>query len=929
MSADASAAPTPADAADGGALAGPEADHADSPPPASARPDPDDLPADYPHQWAADVVLRDGGTCHVRPIIPSDRHALQTFHMGQSERSRYLRFFAPLPRLSERDLDRFTQLDYVRRVALVAIIGERIVGVGRYDVIDPGEAEVAFNIADSEQGRGLGSVLLEHLAAAALERGVRRFVAEVLPENHKMVGVFADAGYEVTHHYDDGVISLEFGIEPTTESMAVVASRERSAEANSLRTLLQARSVAVIGASDQPESLGRVVVANIIDGGFTGRLDVVHPSASTVCGVPVVRRVGDIAEAPDVAVITVSRTTLPEIVQECVEVGVRGLVIITDGFRGHLGAHLEHQLVSTARAAGARVLGPASLGLVNTSPQVRLNASLLPLTVNTGGLSLFSQSAGLGLVLLSEAVGRGLGVSSFVSAGDRADISGNDLLQFWAEDDQTTVIALYTESSGNPRKFFRIARAVAASKPIVMIRSWTTGIASHSTTGRISRVPRAAFTAMLDQAGVIRAENVHDQVRIVHALMTQPLPTGDRVALVTNSQVLESLTVEAAESSGLRLVSRVLLPDPVDPDDVRQAIRKASERDHADAIVLALVPTLWGFHSGVLSALRETALEVGLTTMACLVAHDYVTTDKADLGPIPVYTTPEDAIRTLASVTRYAAWRHREHGSPVEPDDCQPERARELVERALADAGLQEVAITPEVALDDDHSVLLSPDLTQELLGCYGIAIPQSKRVLTPAAVAAAAAEIGYPVALKYADQVLRERPDITGAVLGIDDEDELLDELEMMLALTEPAVADGFIVQKMVPSGVPVDLRTAEDPLFGPIVSFGFSGDASELLEDIAYRIPPLTSGDVRDIIREVKASPKLFGHGGTDVLDVPALEDLVARVATLAEDLPEVAQFELRPILVTRRGVFPLWARVRLAPPPFRVDTGQVRRL
>ncbi len=881
---------------------------------AQPEPEPDLLPPHYPQQWAADVVLRDGGTCHVRPIIPADREALQDFHLAQSDRSRYLRFFAPLPRLSERDLDRFTQVDYTRRVALVAIVAGRIVGVGRYDVIDPGEAEVAFNIADSQQGRGLGSVLLEHLSAAARERGVRRFIAEVLPENRKMVRVFADAGYEVRHHFDDGVISLEFGIEPTTRSMEVVASRERRAEAASLRALLQAQSVAVIGASDEPSSLGRRVVQNLQEGGFVGPIYPIHPTAGSVCGLPAHASVHDITDPIDIAVLAVGSSAVASVAVQCGAAGVRGLVVITDGFVGAEGHRIERELARMSRAAGMRVLGPASLGIVNTSPQVRLNASLLPLKLTEGGLALFSQSAGLGLVLLAEAHERGLGVASVVSAGDRADVSGNDLLQYWAEDERTRVIAMYTESSGNPRKFFRIARAVSAAKPIVMVRSWTTNLAAHSTTGRESLAPRKAFNAVLHQAGVIRAEDVHQLVHIVHLLLGQPLPRGTRVGVVTNSAVLASLVHETCENFGLSPVDEPITVSPLTADSVRAAIEEAGAQGEVDSLVVVLVPHLSGFDPGVLDAVRESAAAQQLPTVACLVAHQVVTGSRADLGDVPVYSTPEDAVRALSAVTRYARWRHRDHGVPVDPEGCYPERAQAMVAELLA--------AHPE-------GLVLDPPSTRALLECYGVSMIASERVLTVEEGVSAAARLGYPVACKYANQVLRERRDVTGARLGIDDEEELLIDLEEMLDLDDPAVAEGFIIQPMVASGVAVDVRTVEDPLFGPILSFGLSGDATELLDDVAYRIPPLTEVDVADLVREIKASPRLFGYGGAARLDVEGVQDLIARVSRLAEDIPEVAELDLRPVLVAVESVNPLWARVRLAPPPARVDSGMVRRL
>lgn len=333
-----------------------------------------------------------------------------------------------------------------------------------------------------------------------------------------------------------------------------------------------------------------------------------------------------------------------------------------------------------------------------------------------------------------------------------------------------------------------------------------------------------------------------------------------------------------------------------------------------DSVIIALVPRLQGFDTDVLEAIAEEAGRSGLTVLGNLVGYQVLQNGQTALGPVPLYATPEDAVRALGSVTDYSVWRARDWGKPVDPFGCKADDARDFVEQLLA---------------DNPDGLELTPEDTRTLLGFYGIWVIPHQQVVGVEEVVEAAARLGYPVALKYANQVLRERRDVIGARLDIDDEEELIADVEDMLELDDPAVAEGFIVQPMITSGVPVEIATMEDPLFGPILSFGFVGDAIDLLGDIAYRIPPLTTGDVHDLVREVKASPRLFGYGGSANLDVDALEDLLARAGRMAEDLPEMASLELTPVLVTATSASPLWARVALAPPPSRVDTGLVRRL
>jgi acyl-CoA synthetase (NDP forming)/RimJ/RimL family protein N-acetyltransferase len=866
----------------------------------------------YPLHWEADVVLRDGATAHLRPITPQDADSLARFHDSQSDESIYLRFFAPMPHLSPRDLYRFTNVDNRNRVAFVITLGEAIVGVARYDRLDETSAEVAFNVSDVHQGRGLSSVLLEHLAAAARENGVSKFVAEVLPRNRKMLTVFREAGYEVVSKFDDGVISVHFDLDPTERSLAVMEAREHRAESRSMERLLNPRSVAVIGASRRPGTIGHRLLADLLAGGFTGQLHVVHPEADVVLGVPAVRRVDQLTGTVDLAVIAVPAEGVLEIVRECAAIGVRGVVVVSSGFAetGPEGLARQRELVRVARANGLRVVGPNSWGLINAGAGVRLNVSLVPELPTEGRLGLFSQSGGLSVAVLDAVARRGLGVSTFLSAGNRADVSGNDCMQYWEEDPHTDAVALYLESFGNPRKFSRIARRLARVKPVIVLKSGTSNFGvppGHSV--RPSTAPRQAFDSMLKQSGCIRVETLNHMLDVAQLVLNQPLPAGPNVAIVGNSDALGTLIADACVSWGLKVQhGPVSLHPQAGPEQFRTALVAAFSAPDVDAVVAAFIPPLATDADEVARVLSEVSAQHPIPVVACFLGTSGVTAALSNPRLIPSYPTPEEAVRALATAQRYAAWRQRDPGHRAEPADLDLAQAREIVAGALTDA---------ETELDQST--------TARLLATFGITLWPQTPVRDPRSAVAAAAQLGYPVALKTTAPHLRHRTDLGGIRLNIKDAEELAADLAQMREVLGPLDAERLVVQRMAPPGVACTIRTVEDPLFGPVVSFGLSGDASELLGDVAHRIPPLTDVDISDLVRSIRAAPKLFGHHGAAPADVPALEDLLGRVAALADELPELAELELNPVVVSTQGLAVLGAVVRLARPAERSDTAR----
>lgn len=872
----------------------------------------------YPAHWEADVVLRDGATVHLRPINPDDAGSLERFHEGQSAESIYLRYFAPMPRLSARDVYRFTHVDHVDRVAFVCTLGEDIVGIARYDRIDENSAEVAFNVSDAHQGRGLSSVLMEHLAAAARENGIHRFTAEVLPSNRKMLTVFREAGYEVASHFDDGVIALEFELAPTDRSLAVMESREHRAEARSMERLLNPASVAIIGASRRPGTVGHRLLSDLVDGGFAGRLEVVHPEADVVLGIPAVRRLDQLTEPVDLAVVAVAAEGVLDVVRECAAIGVHGLVVVSSGFAetGPDGLARQRELVRMARANGMRVVGPNSWGLINADASVRLNVSLVPELPIEGRLGLFSQSGGLSVAVLDAVGRRGLGLSTFLSAGNRADVSGNDCLQYWEEDPHTDAVALYMESFGNPRKFSRIARRLARIKPVIVLKSGTSNFGvppGHSI--RPSTAPRAAFDSMLKQSGCIRVETLNQMLDVAQLVLNQPLPAGPRVGIVGNSDALGMLIAEACVSWGLEVAhGPVSLHPQAGPEEFRTALSGAFTGERVDAVVAAFIPPIATEADQVARVLAEVSAEYPIPVVACFLGTSGMNSGSIpSFRPIPSYPTPEEAVRALATVERYSAWRRRDPGSRFEPAGVDLAAARAVVAEALAGAE------------PGEDGLELDPPTTARLLAAVGITLWMQTPVSDPDSAVAAAAEIGYPVALKATAEHLRHRVDLGGVRLNINDAEELLADLAQMRAMLGPLDGDQFVVQRMAPPGVACVIRTVEDPLFGPVVSFGLAGDASELLGDVAHRIPPLTDVDIADLVRSVRAAPKLFGHHGAAPADVPALEDLLGRVACLADEVPEVAELEFNPVVVAGSGLAVLSAVVRLASRVERSDTAR----
>ncbi|MEH0550358.1 bifunctional acetate--CoA ligase family protein/GNAT family N-acetyltransferase [Streptomyces sp. B21-101] len=922
---------------------------------------------EYPAHWEADVVLRDGGTARVRPITVDDAERLVSFYEQVSDESKYYRFFAPYPRLSAKDVRRFTHHDFVDRVGLAATVGGEFIATVRYDRIGADgmaasapadEAEVAFLVQDAHQGRGVASALLEHIAAVARERGIRRFAAEVLPANNKMIKVFTDAGYTQKRSFEDGVVRLEFDLEPTERSLAVQRAREQRAEAHSVRRLLTPGSVAVVGVGRTPGGVGRSVLGNLREAGFTGRLYAVNQAfpedLKELDGVPAHRSIRDIAEPVDLAVVAVRAEQVPTAVAECGEHGVQGLVVLSAGYAesGPDGRERQRELVRHARAYGMRIIGPNAFGVINTSPQVRLNASLAPEMPRPGRIGLFAQSGAIGIALLSRLHRRGggvtgvTGVSTFVSSGNRADVSGNDVLQYWYDDPDTDVALMYLESIGNPRKFTRLARRTAAAKPLVVVQGAGSAPQGHAV--RATRLPHATVSALLRQAGVIRVDTITELVDAGLLLARQPLPTGPRVAILGNSESLGLLTYDACLSEGLRPLPPLDLTTEAAAEDFHAALARALADETCDAVVVTAIPAIGetspgdaeladalrsaaaaapakpvlvvhvelGGLAAALSAAASTAPRAGATSRARAAAQDAgplqppVVEAPEGAHLIPAYPAAERAVRALAEAVKYAQWRREaaDPGRVPEYEDIDERGAAALIDGLLTRG----------------QGLTLGAEETVELLGRYGVRIRRAIPALSPDEAARAAADLGYPVALKATAPHLRHRADLGGVRLDLADEEQLRRAYAELTELFGKAQELRPVVQAMAPRGVDTVVRAVIDPAAGAVLSFGLAGAASQLLGDMAHRLVPVTDRDATSLIRSIRTAPLLFGWRGSTPVDTRALEELLLRVSRLVDDHPEVVAVTLEPVVVAPHGLSVLGASVRLAPPPARDDLG-----
>jgi acyl-CoA synthetase (NDP forming)/GNAT superfamily N-acetyltransferase len=823
-------------------------------------------------RWSSTVVLGDGDTALIRPIAPDDGPALAAFHERQSAESRYLRYFSPKPRLDDKLLDRFTHVDMADRAAFVVELHGEFVGWASYERLPQrDDAEVAFQVDDRHQGKGIATLLLEHLAALARTNGITRFAAQTLGENRGMLSVFAKAGWPVERKFDSGVVDLDFPLADTAAFVDSVERREQRADSRAIARLLLPTSIAVIGASDRPDSIGATIWANVA-GDPLRRVYPVNPrlaAAGVQLGWHTVHAaVTDVPDEVGLAVIAVPGDALAAVVDACIAKRVRGAVVITDPGPDPAGFA---ELIAHARRNGLRIIGPASMGVASPLPDVALQSALVRVTVPPGAVAVSMQSGTLGGSLLRLASALELGVSWFVSLGDKLDVSANDLLQFWDDDEATRVICLYTESVGNGRKFTRIARRVAARRPIVLVR---TGAA----------LVGAGTDAMYRQAGVIEVPTVTALLDTARVLTFRPRMAGDRVAVLSNAR---SPRVQAEATLAAAGLTPVAAPIPLDwragADEYRSALQAALGDPAIHAVlVIHAPPTAHAVSAPTVAIDAVAGAESNLKPVVAVMLG-------AGDGPlqpgslVPAFAFPEQAAAALGRVGFYSRWCTQEAAESVEPIELEVDAPRValLIDEHLADGG---------------EATTVEPAATREVLAAYGVDMPATRRVPAHAAVAAAG-EVGYPVAIKAVHRGMGRSVE-AGVALDLTDAADVAASVASMVAhlQADGAAPDEFmvLVQPMLPPGVDVRVRATDDPAVGPVVSVGLGGIQADVIADAVNRIAPVSPGAARAMLAETRAVALL------SAADQAAVGDLLVRVGALAADHPDIAELDLNPVIV-----------------------------
>jgi acetate---CoA ligase (ADP-forming) len=892
-----------------------------------------------PMEHTFDHVLKDGTTVHVRPIRPDDGPRLLGMWARTSAESRRLRFLGPF-NLDEHNVKRFTDLDPELQYAVVATRGrgeqERIVAVARYER-DPDQrdhAEFAALVQDDEQGRGLGTVLVRTVALAAEEDGITSLSGDILSDNVRMLNLVRELGLEYTSGSESGVVRSDLETNITDRFLDVVDKEERFAARAALKRFFRPERVAVVGASRDRHAIGGVMLNNVLRGGFAGVVYPVNPNAPYVQSVAAYPSLSDCPEVPDLVLVCVPSALVNDVVDEAGALGVAAVCVVSAGFAevGAAGQELQDDLVERARGHGLRIVGPNCMGLLNGAADVRMNATFSTTFPAPGRVSMSSQSGALGLAVIDHVNALGLGIATFVSVGNKADISGNDLLLYWEDDPDTDVVLMYLESFGNPRKFSRIARRLSRNKPIVAVKSGRTsaGIrAASSHTAAIGTGERAV-EALFRQTGVIRTDTLEEMFDVATLLANQGLPGGRKVAVLTNAGGPGILAADALESNGLEvptlsdrtmdelrgfLASEAGVGNPVDmiatasPTAYGQALSVLGSADEIDMVFVIYIPTAATSTDAVAASLVAAAekLPDGVPVVSVFMAADGVPEPLAE-ARIPTFAFPEAAARAMGRVATYARWRREPLGSVIEPDDLDRVAARRVVERELA------------AATRADGAIWLDAEAAAAVLRAYGVPLARAEVVTSAEQGAAFASQIDGPIAVKVAAPI--HKADIGGVTLGLRSPEEVGRAItDMRAALKEQGLeqhSDAFLVQEMIEDGIEMVVGVTHDPSFGPIVLTGAGGTLVELLRDVSVRITPLTDVDVDQMLSSLRMAPLLSGYRGSAPTDVPALKDLLYRVNAMVEDLPEVAELDLNPVFVRDEGdgVVAVDVRMKLTP-------------
>ncbi|HEX6457031.1 MAG TPA: GNAT family N-acetyltransferase [Solirubrobacterales bacterium] len=886
----------------------------------------------YPAHREADVVLHDGSTVRLRPVRPGDQGLLQGLFERLGDESRAFRFFSGAVDL-ERAAIVLADVDYQQRYGLIATRGPEghVVGHGLY-VGDGDRAEVAFAVDEEMQGRGLGTILLAHLAEVADEQGIPTFVAEVLPQNHRMVEVFRQSGLPIRTFSEPGLLRLEMPTSFSPDSLARFEERDRLAARAAVRPILAPRSVALVGASRREGSVGGQVFGNLVESEYPGPFYPVNPAVERMRSVPVFPSLEAVPGEVELAVVAVPAAGVVEVAREAAAKGARALVVLSAGFAetGEEGARRERELLAVCRETGMRLVGPNCLGVLSTDPEAPLDATFIPEAPPPGNVGFVSQSGALGLALAEFTEERRLGVSSFASVGNRADITANDFLEYWEEDGRTEVALLYIESFSDPRRFSRVSRRIGRRMPVVAMKSGRSAAgvrAAGSHTGVLLAASDHTVDALFEQSGVVRAETLAEMLDLAALFSSQPLPQGPRVAIVTNAGGPGIMCADACEAVGLEVpetppevrerlrefaAPQAGLGNPVDliaaagAEDYRRAIVALSAWEEVDAIISIFIRPLATSSEEVAAAIGAAAGE--LVRPVPLQAVFMTSGEQAPLARaarVPTHAQPEGAARALGKALAYAEWRRQPPPEAPELEGVEADETAAVIAEALADG-----------------REWLSAAECERVLRCYGVATPESRPAADPAAAGRAARELGGRVALKAHGGSIIHKSELGAVAVGLEGADEVEAAARRMRAsLAERGLApESFLVQRMVEGGTELLVGMATDPVFGPVLACGAGGTAVELLGDVALRVCPITRADAARMIRSLATFPLLTGFRGAPTADLPALEDLLLRVGALATAHDAIVELDLNPVLATPTAAIAADARIRIAPPPPR---------
>ncbi|MEX0815814.1 MAG: GNAT family N-acetyltransferase [Gaiellales bacterium] len=853
-----------------------------------------------------DVILREGTTLRLRATTHADADDLLAFFSQLSEESRYFRFHGF--EAATRELVKpFLDPDWHERGDLVAVVDEngaqRITALASWARLrDPARAEVSFAVEDRLQRHGVGTRLLEQLAATAAEAGIEEFVAEVLQGNTAMLGVFREAGFELRRATDGATIEVTFPIAPTEAYRARIDTRDHEAVVASLRPFFTPAAVTVLGASSRGGSIGGAVLRNIVEGGFEGKVYPVNRRGEAVAGLRGFDSVEELPEVPDLAVVCLPAEAVLEGVGAVLRRGTRAVCVISAGFAetGHEGAAREAELLALVRGYGSRLLGPNCLGL--SAAASHLNATFAPHAFPSGRIGFSSQSGALGLALLEESAARGLGFSAFVSIGNKADVSSNDLLEYWEEDDDTTVVVLYVESFGNPHKFARLARRVARSKPVIALKSGVTRAGARAAASHTAALAssEAAVRALFRQAGVVRASSLEDLVDAAALFSSQPLPRGRRVAILTNAGGFGILCADACDGAGLEVIQlqnetraalEAVLPNagsaanPIDllgsatAKDYEAALEPVLADANVDAVFVLFAPTAAVDAASIWAVIEESR-------RAAADPRPVITAVMAAERPAGAFPYPESAVRAFARAVERAEWLRRPAGSVPEVDGIE--------------AGAAETIIADDTWLE--------PGPLRRLLEAYGIPLVAEVVARSPDEAVKAAHEVGLPCVVKTAEAGVH-KTEIGGVALNLATE-------EAVRAAAE-RIGSPVLVQPMVTGGSELLAGLVQDPVFGALIAFGPGGELAELVGEAGFAIAPLTDADAEELVSGGKVGRLVRGYRGRPAADEHALADLLHRLSRLGDEHPEVAELDLNPVIARPDGCIALDARVHVRRP------------